>query len=292
MNRCNGHAERGAVTMIVILVLLMVVGASMLMLSDMVRSSVSDSVLEDDSVAALFLAESGLERATHSYAVSEACTAAGVGAGTYAFGRGQFTVSTTGGSGSSCTVQSIGTIGNVTRLLERTIDYNVVANGNFESPGTCPPAGWTVSTTSAAGCATVGGNTVLGVMKTSSGPPVETVAFYTFTSPVVGAAAGTSVEITYDYAVQRLVPQGGNSVDYVFQLNFTDGTNDVATMNYTPNIPLTEGTVTLTIPAGRVVANLTITMRANGSPRVATIDNIVFNAGATARLMTWSEPEI
>lgn len=278
--------------MIVVLVLLMVVGASMLILSDTVRSSVSDSVLEDDSVAALFLAESGLERATNSYAVSEACTPVGVGAGTYAFGRGQFTVLQTGGSGSACTVQATGTIGNVTRVLERTIDHNVVANGNFESPGTCPPAGWTVSTTSSAGCATFGGNTVLGVAKISSGPPVETVAVYTFTSPVVGAAGGTSVEITYDYTVRKLGSAGGNSIDYIFQLDFTDGTNAVTSINYTPDIPPTQDTVTLTIPAGRVVASLTITMRANGSPRMGTIDNIVFNAGSTARLMTWSEPEI
>ena len=292
MTRCGQRRERGAVTMIVVLVLLTVVAASMLILSGMVQSSVNDSVLEDDSIAALFLAESGLESATRAYATSETCTAAGVGAGTYAFGRGTFTTAAVSGAGTACTLQSTGVIGNVTRVIVRTVDYNLIANGDFETPGTCPPSGWALTTTSARSCATINGNTVIGVEKTTNGGTVQTTAVYAMTAPLAAGATDTVVTLNYRYTVVRLVNAGGNNVAYTFTFNFTDGTASApSTQTYSPDRIDQPGTASLTIPAGKVVANLTIVMVAGGPPKAGALDNLTINAGSRARLVTWAEPE-
>jgi hypothetical protein len=83
-------------------------------------TDVSDSASQNQSIEALMLAESGLERAAYNYSVSGACTSAGVGTGAtaYSIGNGTFTLMSAAPSGGECQVRVSGTVGKVTRTVD------------------------------------------------------------------------------------------------------------------------------------------------------------------------------
>lgn len=115
-------SARGAVNFIVVVVLLTVVGAGLALGASMVTSSVTDSGVEDDSVAALYLAESGMEAAVANFGASNACTAAGVGAAAGVnFGRGTYTIQGATPAGALCRIVTIGAIGNVRRTIQADV---------------------------------------------------------------------------------------------------------------------------------------------------------------------------
>ncbi|MHB8453800.1 MAG: hypothetical protein ACYDDO_03680 [Acidiferrobacterales bacterium] len=132
--------ERGAATLMVILFLLIVIAFAVLVASSMSGSDIMDSASQQNSVNALFLAESGLERASSSYLSLTSCGSLLVG-GPYTLGDGSFTISsatTADFSGAplptgECDVQSVGTVGLVTRTVEGILELPVsqaIAVGN------------------------------------------------------------------------------------------------------------------------------------------------------------------
>lgn len=94
MKRFPRAPQRGVATLIAVLLLLLVVGATLVIALQMAGTDVSDSAVQNQSVDALFLAESGLERGAYNYAASGTCSNAGVGAGAtvYNLGSGGFTL--------------------------------------------------------------------------------------------------------------------------------------------------------------------------------------------------------
>ena len=117
--------EKGAVNLIIVVVLLAVIGVGMTLASTMLASSVSDSVVEDDTVAALYLAESGLEAAVANLRTSLVCDGAGVGVGgAVSFGRGTYTIQSAAPNGALCRVVVNGAIGNVRRTIQADVVFN------------------------------------------------------------------------------------------------------------------------------------------------------------------------
>lgn len=98
-----------------------------------------DNKQQMDSVAALFLAESGLERGQGILTVTQPLTnlvCTGIAGGPYALGRGAFTLSATSTPAScdnsgatlctSCAVQSVGTVGSASRTVTRSMNLIAV----------------------------------------------------------------------------------------------------------------------------------------------------------------------
>ena len=77
--------QRGAASVAIAFLILLVIGAALATALSMSGSAVRDAAMSEEQVEALFLAESGLERAAYNYGVSGACTTAGVGTGTTVF---------------------------------------------------------------------------------------------------------------------------------------------------------------------------------------------------------------
>lgn len=85
--------QRGFVSIIAAVALLVMVGLALRIGLSMSGSGVIDSAVQNDSVEALFLAESAVERGARLFAAGGACTAAGLEAGTgFNLGRGRFKV--------------------------------------------------------------------------------------------------------------------------------------------------------------------------------------------------------
>lgn len=82
--------QRGVAALMAVLFLLFMLGVVLLLAHQMAATDVYDSGAQNNSVEALFLAETGVERATSRFA-TVACNALGEAA--IAHGRGQFTIS-------------------------------------------------------------------------------------------------------------------------------------------------------------------------------------------------------
>lgn len=83
-------AQRGVAALMAVLFLIFMLGAVLLLAHQMAATDVYDSAVQNNSVEALFLAETGVERANSRFA-TVACNA--LGEATIAHGRGQFTIS-------------------------------------------------------------------------------------------------------------------------------------------------------------------------------------------------------
>lgn len=90
MLRVLRKSQRGVVALMAVLFLLFMLGVVLLLAHQMAATDVYDSAAQNNSVEALLLAETGVERATARFA-TVACNALGEAAIPY--GRGQFTIS-------------------------------------------------------------------------------------------------------------------------------------------------------------------------------------------------------
>lgn len=115
--------QRGAVTLIAVILLITVVLFSALTASLHVNTSIDDVLEQDNSIAALFLAETGLENAIYNLSVSNTCDNAGVGAGSTTYGRGSFEIVSGVTSGTLCQITTYGIIGFVRRTVQTDVRY-------------------------------------------------------------------------------------------------------------------------------------------------------------------------
>lgn len=137
--RRTRRTQRGAATLLAVILLVTVIAFSLVVALRYANSSINDTLQQDDSIAALFLAESGLERAIRNLSTSGACDDAGVGAGPtlYGFGRGRFEIlSGAPGTPPLCRVRTRGTVGSAAR----TVEAEVRQGGGNIAAGTLPPA--------------------------------------------------------------------------------------------------------------------------------------------------------
>ena len=138
----NFRRQRGAAALMTTLFLLIVVAMAVLVSLGMSGSDMSDSSSQHSSVSALFLAESGLERARRRFFDGTVCTSLGVD-GPHNLGQGSFIVNSgvnTDFDGvtvlpvNQCRVQVTGriTATNVARTIEGVIQMGVkVQQGSF-----------------------------------------------------------------------------------------------------------------------------------------------------------------
>jgi hypothetical protein len=111
--------QGGAAALITVLFLLIVVAFSVLVSLNMSGSDVSDSTAQHNSVQALFLAESAIERASGRYAAATPCASLAPDSATLA--SGSFTVATATLVGANCQIRVIGTAAGTTRTVDAVL---------------------------------------------------------------------------------------------------------------------------------------------------------------------------
>ncbi len=123
--------QRGAVTLVGALFLILSIIVLLAAVQRMAASSITDSALHNDGIEALFIAESGLERATWRYSNGSACTALAGESGI--IGRGSFAVLAATLVGTECRVRVSGSVtttvaaNTVTRTIEGDLTSSVSA---------------------------------------------------------------------------------------------------------------------------------------------------------------------
>jgi len=121
------HRQRGVAGMMAMLFLLVVVGFSAVTLLNMSSSDLHDTTAQNDSVAALFAAETGIERASQLYSTGTPCSAAllpppapaaAMPLGTRASFQSTTFVPMPLAGPTRCRLQVIGRVGNTTRTVQ------------------------------------------------------------------------------------------------------------------------------------------------------------------------------
>lgn len=90
--RPGGHRQTGVSTVIIVVVLMLILSVGLLTALKMSGTSVIGTALQNDSVEAVFLAESGVERASQRY-INGAVACNALGPDTATFARGTATIS-------------------------------------------------------------------------------------------------------------------------------------------------------------------------------------------------------
>ncbi len=103
----------------------------------MAASGITDTALQNDAVEALFIAESGLERAAWRYSTGSTCAALAGETGNT--GRGSFQVISTAAVGTLCRVRVSGSV--MTTVAANTVSR--ILEGDF-TPGSPPGGAWAV----------------------------------------------------------------------------------------------------------------------------------------------------
>ena len=148
--------QRGAVTLMGALVIIITLVLMIEVLHRMAASDILDTAVQNDSVEALFIAETGIEHASYLFANNTACADLAL-VGPVSAGRGSFDITTSTPVGSECSIRVTATAGvlGAQRVVEAVLknEGNLLgsANSGFDEPaGTCNPAvgctptGWTL----------------------------------------------------------------------------------------------------------------------------------------------------
>lgn len=309
--------QRGAVGLMAAVFLILIVlflGQTTLRLA---ATGANDSLLVHDGVNALYLAESGLERAAAQLADGTATCGAGL-AGSWSYAGGTVTIVnlgagfTTDFDGSAlgaglCRVRATGSAGlfGAQRTVEGIINTNGnllgSANADFNAPtGTCvapgcTPTGWTLSADGWDDDGGPDGSRAAYVAKPSSGPSDVTSAGQFAMTPFTVTAPAT-LTMTFDYKLVSAVTAGGQTMQLTMHLY-----SGATTYTGTPN-PFSSahtggfesGSITFNIPGTGTVTidgfDFTLTAKA-GSAKWAWLDNL-FLAGSgagTASIERWRE---
>lgn len=107
--------QRGAATVMVALFLLVMVAFALMVALNMGASDITDSAVHDDATEALFLAESGIERASKRFANGTPC--ANLAEPAIAFGRGTFTIQAAEFTANICRITVLGTVRAANRVV-------------------------------------------------------------------------------------------------------------------------------------------------------------------------------
>ena len=137
--RTPRYRQNGAASIVIAMLLMLMLTAAVTGVLNISGSSVIDTANNEEQIATLYIAESGLERgqslfsAASDPALSSACS--NVAGGPYSLGRGTFSLSVTSApSGcssacTSCTIRSTATVGSSQRVLERVYSIQSSVGG-------------------------------------------------------------------------------------------------------------------------------------------------------------------
>jgi hypothetical protein len=234
------RAERGAGLLMAVLLVVTVAAFAVVVAASQTGSDVHSSDANADSLQALYLAETGLERALKRFATGTACGAAldeapitdlstiGLGTTGYAIDIGAGVTTGFGGApdlpATQCRIEVTGTVlaSNVTRTIQAIVDRNLLEgpdappgpdNPAFNNPtNAAAPTGWTINTApgGAAGYANSGGpdcTRSAWLVKTGRGNNTSTAEL---SIPVAfTVAAGSQTVVTFHWRLGSRVPQPG-----------------------------------------------------------------------------------
>jgi hypothetical protein len=131
------HTQKGIAAIMMVLLLIVFVALILALAFNMTQSETWDTHSESAAVKALFLAESGVERASWRFIDGTACTDLAVD-GPHGLGQGSFTVvnaydtefdGATALAGNACRVRVTGNVGQHARTLEAIIQIPVTSAG-------------------------------------------------------------------------------------------------------------------------------------------------------------------
>ena len=211
----------GAVTLIAVILLITVVTFSALVAALYTNTGVNDTLNQDDSTAALFLAETGLENAAYNFSASGTCDSAGVGVGTTNYGRGSFEIVSGVTSGLYCQITTYGIIGSVRRTAQADVQPGGGAIAAAVS-STSPP--WSTFNATAVSWSynvpATGSNRLLVVGISWRADAGQTVSLVRYNGvnmtlgagPVTRTSAGTSISTATYYLVNPAT--GANNVTF------------------------------------------------------------------------------
>jgi hypothetical protein len=308
-------AQRGAATILAVMFLVVSVSLMVVAALNMSGSDILDTALHNDAIEALFIAETGVEHATHYYASGTPCLDLAP-IGPLNQGRGTFQVSAahdTDFSGaalpaSRCRIEVIGQVATLgaQRGIEAIIELsggNLLANdnANFNEPEGAPgpPVGWDL----AGGWDDTGGpggdNRAAYVQKPTSGNvEVTTAGSFGLSGFTVTAPATLTME--FDFKVQSAGPTN-QEMHLTFRL--IDGDGNVYT--HSSGEPYKSGntggyaagSVDIAVTGSGDIEITTLEfdlMAKSGQPKDIWLDNLVLTdpdaSSGTVGLVAWREP--
>lgn len=227
--------QRGAVTLIGALFIIITLALMVEVLQRMAAADILDTAVQNDAVAALFIAETGIEHASYLYSNGTSCADLSL-LNDIDAGRGKFHVTALALVASDCQIRVRGEIPTFAaqRVLDATLRNdggNLLGNANpdFDEPAgactyPCTPTAW--GNLPAGGWDDDGGPTGIGdraayVEKSANGPgTVTTAGSFALTPFTVTAPATLTLE--FDYKV--IANGGGNSPKVTYLFSLWDGT--------------------------------------------------------------------
>ena len=313
------HDQRGAAALMAAVFLILVVSILGLITLRLAATSVNDSLLNHDGVAALFLAETGLERAAGQLAAGTVTCGTGL-AGSWTLAGGTISIANLGAGfttdfagaalpSGQCRVQATGTTGLFT--AERSIEGVIAtsggnflgsANSNFNAPvGSCvapgcTPTGWTLPAGGWDDIGGVGGTRAAYVEKPTTGSGTVTTAGQ-FAMSSFTITAPTTITLTFDYKLNTS-GGGGQRMQLTFRLysGATPYVADAAPFQTSHTGAFQNGSVTFTIGGSGPITfdAFTFDMFATGGqPKYGWLDNLVLTSSgggsSTASVIRWRE---
>ncbi len=300
--------QRGAATVIAAMLLVTVILTIGLSTLRMSSTDVTDSSLQRHATEALFLAETGLERAAQYLANGSSCDATLVMGSPDTFGNGDYQITSATLVGSLCQVQVTGRrlYGNVaqaTRVIEGGISVGG-GGGVLEPPGNfddysciifwCWQDDWTVDPWYATGGWSINagpdGSPALWVNKTSTGGPMSTTANINGMTPIV-VTAPTTVTFNYDY---RVISTGQRStLTITLSSGGTNYSNSIQYNSSTTGFQSGSLDISITGSGSITLDDLELTLSASGGqPKTLIIDNLEISGsggGGSVQVVGWRE---
>jgi hypothetical protein len=307
--RTGPARQRGIVTVIAAIFIIVTIALMVEVLHRTTGSDILDTAVQNDSLEALFIAETGVEHASYLYAngaPGTACT--GLAGASGNAGRGTFTITSAILVGSDCQIHvsaDISTLG-VQRVVEAVLTDggNLLANDNadFDDPpppcSPCMPTGWTLSPNGwqdGAGPSGAIDDRAAYVEKPNPGSSTATTAGsfgltpFTVTAPAV-------LTLNFDY---KVVTSGGSPKEAQISFTVSDGTT---TYPASPS-PFESGNTgaflpdSVTINIGGTspvtITNLSFVLFAKaGQPKQIWLDNLDLQdpgSGSGVALRQWRE---
>lgn len=305
--RCQTGAV-GLLTALFLIMAVLVMGQALLRQS---ASGANDSLLTQDGVDALFLAESGLERAAAQLSAGSAtCDASLAGSSSYAGGTvaianlgAGFSTDFDGsalGTG-ECRVRATGSAGlfgaqrTVEAILATATDNLLGTYADFNDTTCilyvffCRPTGWTINPFNTGWSNTGGpdGTRAAQVNKTGSFGTQTTTADLDALVPFT-VTAPTTLTVHYDYQVIS----AGQTASVMVRLS-SGATPYTATVSYGPTTGFQNGSLAIAIPGSGPITidgfHLTLTASA-GQPKTLLIDNLeLAGGGGGGGVVRWRE---
>jgi hypothetical protein len=301
------------VTLIGALFIIITLALMVEVLQRMAASDVLDTTVQNDAIAALFIAETGIEHASYLYANGTSCADLSLLSSIDA-GRGRFDITASAPVASDCQIRVRGEVPtfSVQRIVEATLrnDGNLLANANPDfneptfpcsAPG-CSPTGWNLPS---------GGWDDTGGPIGSPGPPVllDRAAYVEKPNNGSGTAttagsfgltpftvtAPTVLTLNFDY---KVVTTGSSPQEAQLSFSLSDGVDTYpaspAPFKSGNTGSYTSGSVTFDIAGSGAVTftELSFTLFAkSGKSKRIWLDNLDLRGpgGAGVRLLQWRE---